>query len=181
MEGEVKKLDNKFVYLTNGISMPISAAASSIREIAPLQILVTRWNIGQTALLIEEPEAHLHPNKQRMMADVVGCIHQTGAYVHLTTHSDYFLRRMNELLLFQRYADNHSMEETAALSEKTGIKLTFSIREKDVVGYLVQRQEDGTSQVIRQELDDGVPFSSFSDAVKESIRVNDLLEEALGL
>ena len=115
------------------------------------------------------------------MADVVGCIHQTGAYVHLTTHSDYFLRRMNELLLFQRYADNHSVEETTALSEKTGIKLTFSIREKDVVGYLVQRQEDGTSQVIKQELDDGVPFSSFSDAVKESIRVNDLLEEALGL
>ena len=181
MEGEVKKLDNKFIYLTNGVSMPISAAASSIREIAPLQILATRWNMGQTALLIEEPEAHLHPNKQRMMADVVGCIHQTGSYVHLTTHSDYFLRRMNELLLFQRYADNHSKEETAALSEKTGIKLTFSIREKDVVGYLVQRQGDGTSKVVKQELEDGVPFSSFSDAVKESIRVNDLLEEALGL
>lgn len=181
MEGEVKKEDGKYVYLTEGLNMPISAAASSIREIAPLQLLASKVNMGQTAILIEEPEAHLHPNKQRMMADVVGCLHKTGAYVHLTTHSDYFLRRINELILFQRYADSHSEEEVRQLAERTGINTTFSIDEMKVVAYLVERQSDGSSRVVEQDIKHGVPFTSFNDAVRESMRVGDILEEALEL
>lgn len=179
MEGEVQKEDGKYVYLTEGVHMPISAAASSIREIAPLQLLASKVIMGQTAILIEEPEAHLHPNKQRMMADVVGCIHKTGAYVHLTTHSDYFLRRINELILFQRYADSHSEEEVTKLSERTGISTSFSIDGKKTVAYLVERQDDGSSKVVEQNLKNGVPFTSFSDAVRESMRVEDILEEAM--
>lgn len=179
MEGEIQKVDGKYVYLTEGVNMPISAAASSIREIAPLQLLASKVIMGQTAILIEEPEAHLHPNKQRMMADVVGCIRKTGAYVHLTTHSDYFLRRINELILFQRYADSHTEEETAKLAERTGINTSFSIDGKKAVAYLVVRQKDGTSRVVEQNLKNGVPFTSFSDAVRESMRVEDILEEAL--
>lgn len=179
MEGDVKKEDGKYVYMTDGVNMPISAAASSIREIAPLQLLASKVSMSQTAILIEEPEAHLHPNKQRMMADVVGCLRKTGAYVHLTTHSDYFLRRINELILFQRYADNHSKEETKSLSERTGISTTFSIDGSKAVAYLVVRQNDGTSKVVEQNLKNGVPFTSFSDAVRESMRVEDILEEAL--
>lgn len=179
MEGEVKKEDGKYVYLAEGVNIPISAAASSIREIAPLQLLASKVNMGQTAILIEEPEAHLHPNKQRMMADVVGCIHKTGAYVQLTTHSDYFLRRINELILFQRYADSHTEEETAKLAERTGISSTFCIDGRKAVAYLVVRQSDGSSKVVSQDLKNGVPFTSFSDAVRESMRVEDILEEAL--
>lgn len=179
MEGEVKKENNRFVYLTNGVSMPISAAASSIREIAPLQILASKWDISRTAVLIEEPEAHLHPNKQRMMADLVGCVLKAGACVHLTTHSDYFLRRINELILFQRFADKHNEDEIQQLSEKTGIKLSFSINANDAIAYLVRRQTDGSSKVVAQDLKDGVPFTAFSNAVKESLRINDILEEAL--
>lgn len=179
MEGDVQKEDGKYVYLTEGVHMPISAAASSIREIAPLQLLASKVIMGQTAILIEEPEAHLHPNKQRMMADVVGCIHKTGAYVHLTTHSDYFLRRINELILFQRYADSHSEEEVTKLSERTGISTSFSIDGKKTVAYLVERQDDGSSMVVEQNLKNGVPFTSFSDAVRESMRVEDILEEAM--
>lgn len=179
MEGDVKKEDGKYVYMTDGVNMPISAAASSIREIAPLQLLASKVSMSQTAILIEEPEAHLHPNKQRMMADVVGCLRKTGAYVHLTTHSDYFLRRINELILFQRYADDHSKEETKSLSERTGISTTFSIDGSKAVAYLVVRQNDGTSKVVEQNLKNGVPFTSFSDAVREGMRVEDILEEAL--
>lgn len=178
MEGEVQKEDGKYVYLTEGHNMPISAAASSIREIAPLQLLASKVNLGQTAILIEEPEAHLHPNKQRMMADVIGCVHKAGAYVHLTTHSDYFLRRINELILFQRYADNHGEEDVMKLADRTGISKSFSIDGKKTVAYLVERQNDGTSKVVEQNLKNGVPFTSFSEAVRESMRVEDILEEA---
>lgn len=183
MEGEVKKEDNRLMYHTNGVSMPVSAAAASIREIAPLQILASKWDISKTAILIEEPEAHLHPSKQRMMADVVGHICKAGAHVHLTTHSDYFLQRINELIMFQIYVNNHNQEQEAIKSiiSKTGISPAFSINADDVLAYLVLRQEDGSSKVVLQEMKYGVPFTSFSDAVREAMRVGDILEEALGL
>lgn len=183
MEGEVKKEDNRLMYHTNGVSMPVSAAAASIREIAPLQILASKWDISKTAILIEEPEAHLHPTKQRMMADVVGHICKAGAHVHLTTHSDYFLQRINELIMFQIYVNNHNQEQEAIKSiiSKTGISPAFSINADDVLAYLVLRQEDGSSKVVLQEMKYGVPFTSFSDAVREAMRVGDILEEALGL
>lgn len=178
MEGDVKKENNRYIYFTNGVSMPISAAAASIREIAPLQILATRWDISRTAVLIEEPEAHLHPCKQRMMADVIGCIRKAGTQVHLTTHSDYFLQRINELIMFQRFVDSHGEEEVLQLQEKTGIKTAFSIKEEDLVTYLVLRQEDGSSKVVMQDMKHGVPFTSFSNAVREGMKVRDVLEKA---
>lgn len=183
MEGEIKKENNRFMYYKKEAfrPIPISAAASSIREIAPLQILASKWDIKTTAVLIEEPEAHLHPDKQRMMADIVGCIVKYGAHVHLTTHSDYFLRRINELIMFQKYANSHTQDETALLMNKTGISTTFSIDEKDMMAYLVVRQENGSSVVVSQNMKYGVPFTSFSSAIKESMRINDILEEALGI
>ena len=181
MEGDIKKENNRFMYHTNGTTMPISAAASSVREIAPLQLLASKWDIRKTAILIEEPEAHLHPSKQRMIADIIGCLRKTGAYIHLTTHSDYFLHRINELIMFQRYVDGHDSDSIRQLEEKTGISREFSIDSADMVAYLVKRQDNGSSVVISQDMKYGVPFTSFNDAVEEGVRVNNLLEEALGL
>ena len=57
-----------------------------------------RTDISKVAMLIEEPEAHLHPIKQRMIADIISFFVNAGTYMQITTHSDYFLRRLNELI-----------------------------------------------------------------------------------
>ena len=105
IDGKVEFTDNKFIYHNNGTEMPISAAAASIRELAPFEFLVEKTSISKDVLLIEEPEAHLHPLKQRLVADVISLMFIAGAYMQITTHSDYFLRRLNELILLQRIKD----------------------------------------------------------------------------
>lgn len=102
LEGEVNKEETTYIYTTNDTSMPVSAAAASIREIAPLQILAKKQDVSKCAILVEEPEAHLHPLKQRMMADIIGALSHNGAIMQITTHSDYFLRRLNELIMFAK-------------------------------------------------------------------------------
>lgn len=179
-EGEVRKKEGNYIYTTDGTSMPVSAAAASIREIAPLQILAKKRNVSRCSILVEEPEAHLHPLKQRMMADIMGALCNEGAYLQITTHSDYFLRRLNELILFARAnKTGKKQEELAKLAKEMRILPNTEIDETIVRAYLLTRQPDGTSKAIKQDISEGVPFSAFTDAIMANINNQDKLQEFL--
>ena len=123
LEGEVNREETTYIYTTNDTSMPVSAAAASIREIAPLQILAKKQDVSKCAILVEEPEAHLHPLKQRMMADIIGALSHSGAILQITTHSDYFLRRLNELIMFAKAKKTvDDPDKLNSLSEKVKTK-----------------------------------------------------------
>lgn len=181
-EGVVKRVENEYVYNTEKVSMPVSAAAASVKEIAPLQILVSKTDVSKCAVLIEEPEAHLHPTKQRMMGDIVGAFSHCGTVLQVTTHSDYFLRRLNELMLFDKVSKRPGISSRmiSKLSKETGIARESAIDVSKVRAYLLERQEDGTSRVVEQNLTDGIPFTSFREAIVNNLTHKDVLEEALG-
>lgn len=180
LEGEVSREESAYIYTTNGISMPVSAAAASIREIAPLQILAKKQKVSKCAILVEEPEAHLHPLKQRMMADIIGTLSHSGAIMQITTHSDYFLRRLNELInyakAYEQTMDKGRLEE---LSRKLNIVYGMTISASAIGAYLLQKQADGTSKAVRQELGNGIPFTAFKDAILDNMGNQDTLEEFL--
>lgn len=176
LEGEVNKEETTYIYTTNDTSMPVSAAAASIREIAPLQILAKKQDVSKCAILVEEPEAHLHPLKQRMMADIVGALSHSGAIMQITTHSDYFLRRLNELIMFAKAKKTvDDPDKLNSLSEKVKIVEAMSIDENIIEAYLLQKQDDGTSIAIKQDLSNGIPFAAFRDAILDNMNYQDIL------
>lgn len=180
LEGEVNKEETTYIYTTNGTPMPVSAAAASIREIAPLQILAKKQDVSKCAILVEEPEAHLHPLKQRMMADIIGALSHGGAIMQITTHSDYFLRRLNELIMFAKAKKTvDDPDKLRALSEKVNIVEDMSIDESIVGAYLLRKQADGTSIAIKQDLSNGIPFAAFRDAILDNMNYQDILEDFL--
>lgn len=180
LEGEVNKEETTYIYTTNDTSMPVSAAAASIREIAPLQILAKKQDVSKCAILVEEPEAHLHPLKQRMMADIIGALSHSGAIMQITTHSDYFLRRLNELIMFAKAEKTVDDPNTLrALSKKVNIVENMSIDESIIGAYLLQKQDDGTSIAIKQDLSNGIPFAAFRDAILDNMNYQDILEDFL--
>lgn len=180
LEGEVTKEETTYVYTTKDASMPVSAAAASIREIAPLQILAKKQDVSKCAILVEEPEAHLHPLKQRMMADIIGALSHNGAIMQITTHSDYFLRRLNELIMFAKAKKStDDADKLKVLSEKVKIVDDMSIEESIIGAYLLKKQADGTSVAIKQDLGNGIPFSAFREAITDNINNQDILEEFL--
>lgn len=180
LEGEVNKEETTYIYTTNDASMPVSAAAASIREIAPLQILAKKQDVSKCAILVEEPEAHLHPLKQRMMADIIGALSHSGAFMQITTHSDYFLRRLNELIMFAKAKKAvNSQDKLRVLSEKVNIVEEMSIDESIIGAYLLLKQADGTSIAIKQDLSNGIPFAAFRDAILDNMNYQDILEDFL--
>ncbi len=180
LEGDVNKEETTYIYTTKDVSMPVSAAAASIREIAPLQILAKKQDVSKCAILVEEPEAHLHPLKQRMMADIIGALSHNGAIMQITTHSDYFLRRLNELIMFAKAQNaTDDSDKLKELSRKVNIVEGMSIDESIVGAYLLRKQKDGTSIAIKQDVTNGIPFATFRDAILDNMNYQDILEEFL--
>ena len=180
LEGEVNKEETTYIYTTNDASMPVSAAAASIREIAPLQILAKKQDVSRCAILVEEPEAHLHPLKQRMMADIIGALSHNGAIMQITTHSDYFLRRLNELIMFAKTKKTtDDPDKLRTLSEKVNIVEDMSIDESIIGAYLLRKQADNTSIAVKQDISNGIPFAAFRDAILDNMNYQDILGDFL--
>ena len=181
LDGSIKRKENRYIYTTEGEEMPLSAAAASIRELASIEFLIENSDISKSALMIDEPEAHLHPLKQRMMADIIGALMLSGAYIQVTTHSDYFLRRINELsMLHELYVRTlkSSLAKYVGICDRLGMDSELHIDKSDISAYLLVRDGDH-SIAVRQDMSKGVPFAAFHDALKQTLTIKSELEKEL--
>ena len=70
-------------------------------------------------------------------------------------------------------------EKLEELSKNVNIAYEMSIDDTMLGAYLLQKQADGTSKAIRQNLTYGIPFSSFREAIIDNMNKQDYLEKFL--
>jgi ABC-type cobalamin/Fe3+-siderophores transport system ATPase subunit len=116
-------------------------------------------------LVIEEPEAHLHPENQRRVARALVRLVRAGVTVLCTTHSPLILHQVSNHILASR-ADPARRKELGFTEEDL-------LREEEVGAYLFRMREDGRGseiQPLRIEPDFGIPEDEFvrvSEAIGE--------------
>ena len=82
----------------SGQTLRMSQSSSMVSELAPL-VLFLRGIVGPgDTLIIEEPEAHLHPAAQTKVALTLGRLVRAGVRVIITTHSDWLLEQIGNLV-----------------------------------------------------------------------------------
>lgn len=177
LDGEVKRSGEQYIYITHGETLPISAAASSVREIAPMQQMVTKRDISKAVILIEEPEAHLHPLKQRMMADIIATMAIGGANMQITTHSDSFLRRLNDLIRLHLLRKVMETEEYNNFCQEHGFITDLTLDPTLLSAYYLERCDDGMVSVIKQNSFKGIPFDTFKAINGKPLQDSSLLYE----
>ena len=163
MDGDVAKTGEKYVYHTHGDDLPITAAASSVKEMAPLQLLIKKRDIKTVAVLIEEPEAHLHPLKQRMIADAIVAMAKYGAMMQITTHSDFFLRRINDLVRLHAIRQKKNAIEYQLLCDELELNPDLTLDPEILTAYYLERNDDGSVSVLRQDVGNGIPFDTLRE------------------
>ena len=82
-----------YYYVQNGNKLKMSNLATGSKLFSILKVLLEKGDINsETMLILDEPEAHLHPEWQNAFAEVIVLlVKEAGTKVLLTTHSPNFM------------------------------------------------------------------------------------------
>ena len=141
-------------------TLPLMNASSMISELAPVVLFLRHAvQVGDT-LIIEEPEAHLHPAMQREFTRQIAAMVRSGIRVIITTHSEWVLEELANLV----YLSNVPKERTQGI-EGASVALT-----KDQIGvWLFESRNRPRGSVVR-ELPLNVNIGSFDSGFDEVSR-----------
>ena len=172
----------EFIYRPHGTEDDVSMtrASSMVSELAPL-VLFLRGVIGRgDTLIIEEPEAHLHPAAQTSMAITLGRLVRAGVRVLITTHSDWLLKQIGNLM-----REGEINEQTGKAVREDHLP---SVLHPSEVGTWLFRQSatdsGSTIQEIPFDRSEGVEPEEYYDVAEElynrSADLQNRLEESRG-
>ena len=90
----------EFLYRPNQAEEALRMIHSSamVSELAPLVLYLRGVVRRGDLLIIEEPESHLHPGAQTIIAQTLARLVRAGLRVLITTHSNYLLQQISNLI-----------------------------------------------------------------------------------
>jgi len=143
-------------------SVPIHAASSLVAELSPL-ILMLRSQYLFGLLIIEEPEAHLHPAVQRYLVRAIAKLIHAGLPVWITTHSDTIIQQVNNLICLNSLCNR--VEDPISLVE-FGYEKDETLEYQKVRMYQFSVQSPEESQVISLTTEpEGVTVPTFNETI----------------
>lgn len=156
----------QYLDLKGGKVIPLSAAASSVKELSPFLIMLQSLQSTSNPLsfCIEEPEAHLHPMMQIDLADLLASCRNHGMFFQMTSHSDYFVQRINQLLrlgdVYKTYPDLYKK-----LIKENNWNIDCYLSKDDVVCYYFSQEDaDNNVTIEKLQIQEGVlPMKTFYD------------------
>lgn len=158
ISGEIKVVSlEKFalpeiVYNFENTQIPLHRASSTISELAPLFIYLKYIVRLPGVLIIEEPEAHLHPLNQSKLAKLLVKLVRSGLYLIITTHSEYLLGQINNFISLSKIPENlrkekYRSEDYLNIDEVSAYVFEYDEKSK---GYIIKEleitEEDGISE-----------------------------------
>jgi predicted ATPase len=145
---------SEIIYQTDNAKYPLGRTSSMVSELAPVVLSLRHRLSPGDFLLIEEPEAHLHPAAQVAFAKCIVRLVNRGLRIGITTHSEFFLQQLNNAIMAG------SADGTDKLSEQ--------LDASSVGAYFFEPTDSGTSVVgLPVDPKEGIPEASFSSVSEQ--------------
>ncbi|MGC9051705.1 AAA family ATPase [Pyrobaculum sp.] len=146
---DVERRERSIVVRDARYESDVRSAPSGYAELAPLGLLL-RYGVLKRGVLavVEEPEAHIHPAMQVKVADLLADLAAEGIYFIITTHSDYILNRISNII---RRAESKLKQR----------KIAVYVFKRANSGFVAQRLKIGP---------EGIPDDEFAKVYEELYR-----------
>ena len=150
--------------------LPLMNASSMVSELAPVVLYLRNVVRVGDLLIIEEPESHLHPEMQAVLARELARIVRAGIRIIVTTHSEWFLEQIGNMV--HRSALPASEQGDVALNESDVGVWLFTTRKRPKGSVVSEAQLDRETGLFATD------YESVSEALyNESARVYNRLQE----
>lgn len=93
--GEVKYIPDQ----AQDVNLEVHLSGSLVKALSNIVFYLRHLAVQGDCIVIDEPELNLHPDNQRMMARFFGRLVNEGFKVLISTHSDYIVREINNLIM----------------------------------------------------------------------------------
>ena len=143
-------------------SLPLKNASSMVSELAPVVLYLRDVVESGETLIIEEPEAHLHPAMQVELTRHIAAVVQAGVRVIVTTHSEWVLEELANIV---------RRSELTEAGRKDMPHVEFALRPEHVGAWLFKQKRRPKGSVVEEvRLDEEVGlFPTDYDAVSEAL------------
>ncbi len=113
------------------VHLPIQLSSSIVKTLSSLIIYLKYIVKKGDTLIIDEPEMNLHPDNQILLARIFAQMVNMGIKLVISTHSDYIIRELNNLIMLSGVPDN----DVQSFS-KMGYDKSMMLKKEDVAAYL---------------------------------------------
>ncbi|MCY4264821.1 MAG: AAA family ATPase [Gammaproteobacteria bacterium] len=137
MAGNYKIVDDEIRFMSKPrdgekrFNIPLHLASSSVRGLSDLYFYLRHIANNNQLLIIDEPESHLDTNNQVQLARLLARLVNSGVKVLITTHSDYLIKEINNLIML-----DHDFEGKDKVRRKLKYKKEDSLNKNCVSAYI---------------------------------------------
>lgn len=156
----------KYEYINNQLMinignklLPHYMVSSSIRSLTDLHFWLKHKASPGALLMIDEPELNLYPENQIKLARLFAKLANTGINVWITTHSDYIIKELNNLLLL-----SNDFSERENLIKDYGYNTNEILNKNQVKVYI--SKENGVLQNVKID-NHGMSSTTFDDTIEK--------------
>lgn len=82
-------------------SYELALSSSTAKSLADITFYIRHRAQKMSRLIVDEPEIHLHPDNQLLLARVFAQMVNRGLRIIISTHSDYVIREINNLIMLK--------------------------------------------------------------------------------
>jgi predicted ATP-dependent endonuclease of OLD family len=136
--------------------LPFYMTSTSVRSLSDLNTYIK--NIAQKGdiLMIDEPELNLHPENQIKLARLFVKLINNGLNVFITTHSDYIIKELNNLIML-----SNNFKNKEAFMKKNKYSTDEILKPSDIKAYYAEENTLKNIEVDKY----GMLESNFDNAI----------------
>ena len=128
--------DTEFISKARGkrrFHIPLHTASSSVRGLSDLYFFLRHVAQKNHLLIIDDPESQLDTTNQIQLARLLARLVRAGLKILITTHSDYLIKEINNLVMLSRSFDNKTK-----VVEKLGYKADDFLNPDSIRAYVAE-------------------------------------------
>lgn len=149
----------------------LHVTSSLVVELSPVTIFL-KSNMKFNVLIIEEPEAHLHPEMQRHIAQAMLRLISKGLPVWITTHSETIMQHINNMMKLKKHSDKASLLKDLGYTDE-------DLADPDTINayqFTVLSEEKGTEVLPLEKTYEGFVAQTFNKTLvslaEETVRLS---------